>query len=250
MDLSLDTFLWFLVPHFRINCVLDVGARCGEYGVMLRNNGYSGHIISFEPVESNYRVLKQRCDRDSKWTAHQYALGSQNGTAEINVSQSSFYSSFRSASEYGRAHHPGIAHAATETVSVRRLDDIYDEVIGHVKQPRVYLKIDTQGWDLEVLRGAERSLASVPALQTEMSVKPLYQGSPTFRESLAAFNRAGYALSAVFAVARDSHFRLAEFDCVMVRDSEVQDLDEVQNANGWQADYPNSPLRESLESHS
>jgi hypothetical protein len=50
-----------LFSHLEINCVLDVGAHHGEFGSFLRDIGYSGNIISFEPVQENYLQLVRRC---------------------------------------------------------------------------------------------------------------------------------------------------------------------------------------------
>lgn len=216
-DISLDTYLWTLFRHYDVNCVLDVGARIGDYGVLLRENGYSGSILSFEPVSANYAQLTKVCEKDPDWKAYQWALGSESGSAEINVTRGSNYSSFLAPSEYGKETSSNIAVAHTETVAVKRLDAVFDEVTAHVANPRVYLKMDTQGFDLEVLRGAKGCLSRVVALQSELSLRPLYTNMVGWSAAIAEFEGAGYAVSALFAGFRDSKLRLSEMDCVMVR---------------------------------
>jgi len=217
-DLTLDTYLWMLFDHYRINCVLDVGARHGDYGVLLRNNGYRGHIVSFEPVSENFEILQARAAGDPTWTAHQVALGSCTGTAEINVGRGTNFSSFLRPSAYGLDTTPDITTERIETVQVQRLDELFEEVMRHIAQPRVYLKMDTQGFDLEVLRGAERCLPRIAALQSELSLQPLYEEMTTnWLSALDEFRRAGYEVSALFAGYRDQRLRLSEMDCVMVR---------------------------------
>jgi FkbM family methyltransferase len=216
-DLALDTFLWVLFEHFGINCVLDVGARVGAYGVLLRNNGYRGHILSFEPVRANFDRLQEACAGDPLWRAFPYALGDANGTAEINVSHGTNYSSFLTPSRFGEELDTDIAVERTEVVEVRRLDAIFEEVTTDIVSPRVYLKMDTQGFDLEVFRGASGCLDKVIALQAELSLQALYDGMPGWMAALKEFSEAGYEVSGTFAGVRDACLRLCEMDCVMVR---------------------------------
>ena len=216
-DLSLDTYLRMLFEHYDINCVLDVGARVGDYGVMLRENGYRGEILSFEPVAANFLQLQQRCSTDPAWHAYHFALGSVSGSAEINVSHDTHYSSFLAPSTYGFERDPRMGVDRTESVPVKRLDEILDEITSQIAEPRVYLKMDTQGFDLAVMRGANGCLDKVAALQTELSLKALYDHMPDWVTALAEFNAAGYEPSAFFAVCRDNKMRLSEMDCVMVR---------------------------------
>jgi hypothetical protein len=77
--------------------------------------------------------------------------------------------------------------------------------------------MDTQGWDLEVLAGAERTLDRVVALQSEVSVRPIYDGMPGLTESLQTFEERGFLLSGLFPVNVDRDFAAVEFDCVAVR---------------------------------
>ena len=103
-----------------------------------------------------------------------------------------------------------------ERVEMTRLDDVFDEVTGHLTDPHVYLKLDTQGWDLEVLKGARRIIDSVLALQIEIGMKQMYQGAPRYWETTEYLDQAGFDVSAFFPVSR---YRLAvvEFDCVAIR---------------------------------
>jgi FkbM family methyltransferase len=206
-----------MFPYLGINCVFDVGARYGEYGTFLRQNGYQGHIISFEPVSSNFERLSRCCANDPKWRAFQYALGSENTVAEINVAKLSNYSSFLQPTARTVRIAAGSTIESTEEVVVRRLDDVFDDLLAEIDEPRIYLKMDTQGWDLEVLRGADGCLDRVAALQSEMSVNPLYEGTVELREALAEFNQAGFAVTGFFNLPHHDGFRLSELDCVMVR---------------------------------
>jgi FkbM family methyltransferase len=201
-----------LFGELRVNCVLDVGAQHGVYGRWLRSNGYGGTIISFEPVSTSYDRLAAACD--PRWRAVRCAIGSEDGESEIRVARLSQLSSFRtrnsfSQDEFGSA----METVATETVTVRRLDSLWDEYVP--ADARVYLKVDTQGWDMEVLAGLgdHRPLA----LQTEVAVQPIYDGAPSTSLSLDTLTQMGYVPSGMFPVSLDKTMRLIEFDCVAVR---------------------------------
>jgi hypothetical protein len=100
-----------------------------------------------------------------------------------------------------------------EEVAVRRLDDLVAEGL-HVGPGGVWLKLDTQGWDLEVLRGAGRTLAWISGLQIELSALPIYEGSPDYLTVLNELRRLGFGIVALVPVTHDTAGRVIEFDCV------------------------------------
>ena len=212
-----------LFDRLAVNVVLDVGAGSGDFGRLLRRNGYAGRIASFEPVSDSFDGLRRHSDADDRWEAFRLALGSQDGAAEINVTQLRVFSSFLDRSSYSVEEH-GEASAAvkTETVPVRRLDGVAESAFGGVSEPRAYLKMDTQGWDLEVLEGASGCLGRVVAFQSEVSVRPNYRGMPSMTESLERFERLGFGISGLFPVVLDSNLEVEEFDCVAVRYNAVR----------------------------
>jgi FkbM family methyltransferase len=209
-----------LLPDLQINLVLDVGARVGEYGVWLRHNGYKGNIASFEPVSANFVMLTRQASADPRWQVFNTALGADEGSAEINVTRATHFSSFLRPNQYANeafGDRQKIDHS--ETVSVRRLDKVLPTLIERLQPTGVYLKMDTQGWDLEVLKGAAGVINHIAALQSEVSVKPIYCGMPSFTDSLQQFEKLGFALSGLFPVSLDTRHRVVEFDCVCVADA-------------------------------
>jgi FkbM family methyltransferase len=190
----------------------------GEYGQWLRYNGFRGRIVSFEPVEASFGLLEQRCSRDPRWDAHRIALGSTDSEARINVMRHSNFSSFLAPNEYSHREFGDctlVTHG--ESVPVRRLAGLFDEVTGGSRRGHVYLKMDTQGWDLQVLEGGMGCLERVAALQSEVSVNAIYEGMPNLVDSIARLESLGYLLSGLFPVQVDSRMSVIEFDCVAVR---------------------------------
>lgn len=201
-----------------INCVLDVGANYGQYGIMLRDAGYRGRIISFEPVSASYQHLQQTAAKDGNWDAYNFALGSMEREQEINVTAASDFASFLPPSEFSKKTFGDVVTIAkTERVHIKRLDDIFAMVIKKQRQANIHLKMDTQGYDLDVFRGAKNSLQNITSIQSELSVLPVYEGMPDYSESLATYRNAGFEITGMFPVSHDSAtLMVIEFDCVFV----------------------------------
>ena len=207
-----------LLARLDIDCVLDVGANAGQYRDFLRNKvQYDGPIVSFEPVSRHVEALRERSRGDRHWHIEGYALGSRSGSMPINVMVSDQFSSFlepdhERVKDYTELNVP----CHTETVAVRTLDVVLPGLQERIGFDRPYLKIDTQGFDIEVLRGADDSLPAVKALQTEASVIGIYKGMPKYVETIRYLDERGFDMTGLYPVSRDSALRLVEFDCVMI----------------------------------
>ena len=162
-----------LLARLEIDCVLDVGANAGQYHDFLRERvQYAGTIVSFEPLSRHVEALRERSRGDSNWHVEGYALGSSEGSMQINVMVSDQFSSFLEPDHERVGDYAGLNVADhTETVAVRTLDGVLPGLRERFGFTRPYLKIDTQGFDIEVLRGGAKSLPVVKALQTEASVR-------------------------------------------------------------------------------
>jgi FkbM family methyltransferase len=182
-----------LLEHRGINLLLDVGADGGQYGIKMRKSGYTGRIVSFEPRADAFAQLEASAADDANWECRRLALGSSQGSAEINVSRNAHSSSLLPMAERHRTVAPRSAYVGTEEVPVARLDSIWDELVR--AGDRVYLKLDTQGFELEVLGGAERSLPDVQAVEAELSLVPLYEGAPVYVDLLDRLGQEGFRLA-------------------------------------------------------
>jgi hypothetical protein len=121
-------------------------------------------------------------------------------------------------SEYGGQRYQSLTGATVETVRVVRLDEVLDEVLAHVPTPRPYLKLDTQGFDLEVFAGLGERTKDFVAMQSEVALLRIYEGMPRLPESLAIYEAAGFEIAGMYLVTRERKTaRVLEFDCVLVR---------------------------------
>jgi FkbM family methyltransferase len=201
----------------RIDCVIDVGANAGQYGMFLRGLGYAGHIVSFEPVKSVFDALKSKADSDGKWTCHNFALGDRTEEKTLNVYPSTVFSSFLPASTYSKKIWSSLQDATPERVKVFRLDDVYEDLVAGLGCKNPMLKLDTQGYDKHVFDGARASLKNISALQSELSLIPVYDGAPQAYDVLGEFHKNGFYISGMYPINRDESLAVIEFDCVLVK---------------------------------
>lgn len=215
---TLRSHLHSLLSQYRIDCVVDVGANEGGYGRFLRDLGYAGRICSFEPVASAFGKLSSLAAADPAWSVFDFALGSANATASINVSRFTQMSSFLPATDYGRTNWENLEVESTQQVEVRTLAQCFEQgLVPH--GGNVLLKMDTQGYDLEVFKGALPVLDRIACMQSEMSLIPLYQGMPDFSQALDAYRAEGFVVAGFFPITRNAALALNEVDCTFVRQS-------------------------------
>jgi FkbM family methyltransferase len=181
--------LMALLDAQRIGVVLDVGANTGQYARNLRILGYRERIISFEPSSAAFAALSRVAQRDDNRSALQLALGTEQGSATMNVYKESVFNSLRPLVDPGKWNE---RQPTTETVRVERLDAIFDTLVR--PDDRVFLKIDTQGTERDVLEGGAKVLDRIAGLQLEISFSALYEGEPLFSEMVAYAAGFGYTL--------------------------------------------------------
>lgn len=197
-----------------IDAIVDVGANVGQYAALVRSAGFAGRIVSCEPLSGAFRELARRAAGDARWTTLNTAVGAEPGTATINVAQNSFSSSIRDMTEAHLATAPQSRYVATEQVSVTTVRALMDE---HAVDPRrALLKIDTQGFESEVLRGAGDLIGRVGAIQLELSFVELYDGQALFDELVAQLAQLGYRIQQMEPGISDDAGRMLQVDGLFV----------------------------------
>ena len=208
-----------LFEAFEISAVLDVGAHRGGFAQRMREDvGYRAQILSFEPSPETYIELAAIAASDVKWSVYNLALGSADGNAElIEYSGDGQMASIRELSDHAEVYSPGLSVTGRRQVAVRRLDSLWDELGPGLKASRSFLKIDTQGFDLEVIGGVGALLAHLPAVLMEVAVQPLYRGAPVMQDVLGVMEGHGFELTGAFPIHRYANgLRVIEFDCTFV----------------------------------
>jgi FkbM family methyltransferase len=214
-----------MLDFYGVNCVFDVGANAGQYAKRLRGFGYTGRIVSFEPTADAFERLRKAAAHDPEWQVHHLGLGREDTVSSIHTGWNTM-NSLLPPSDYGRGRYQRFTKTRTEEIRIRRLDDVMDEALDGIDEPRPFLKMDTQGYDLEVFAGAGERIGDFVGLQSEVAVLRLYEGSPKMSEAVAAYEAGGFEITGMYPVTREAATgRVVEFDCVMVRAKAAPETD-------------------------
>jgi len=178
--------------YFGVNLLLDVGANTGQYASLMRRIGFVGKIISFEPLSSAFSELKKNVDGDEKWNCENFGLGNEDEQSIIHISGNSYSSSLLDILPAHIAFDLDSQYIADETIQVKKLDSIFKDY--YQSDDVVMLKIDTQGFEKNVLEGAKISLPNISILQLEISIEPLYDKETLFVEMLNYLMEIGFEL--------------------------------------------------------
>jgi FkbM family methyltransferase len=200
--------------------VLDVGANTGQYGRLVRSCGYGGPIVSFEPLAAAYEKLASRAALDPQWiVAERMALGAGASHTIINVAGNSVSSSLLTMNARHIEAAPHSANVGTEQIRVIALDDCVEQYVK--ANGGGLLKIDTQGFEMEVLRGAHQSLSNkIAVVQAELSFVELYDGQPLMLEVCNFLKQYNFSLHHIIPGLRDPKSgRLLQIDGIFSKDS-------------------------------
>lgn len=208
-----------LLSHFDVDCVFDVGANTGQYATMLRRKAsFKGRIISFEPIPEAAAQIRRRTQHDPLWTVEELALADTSESRVFNVMAGSEFSSLSAPrnDEVGRF---AAMNRPVRSIMVQSetLASAFSRLQARFGFKRPFLKMDTQGFDPAVLRGAGTILSNFVGFQSELAIRRIYKDATDFREAITFYQSLGFDLSA-FVPNNAGHFpALIEIDCIMVR---------------------------------
>ncbi len=175
-----------------IDTIIDIGANNGGAYESFRNGGFKGQIISIDPLPAVQETLAQKKKNDPNWTIlPPLAIGDQNGETQINVSDASDMSSVLKASNVLMEALPRTNVVETITVQMKTLDTLYEELC--LEGKNVFVKIDTQGYEMPILKHAEKTLNKIKGLQVEMSLFELYEGETLYGEIMTFLSNKGFS---------------------------------------------------------
>lgn len=200
-----------------VNIVFDVGANTGGFGRYLRSVGYAGRIVSFEPMKAAYDGLLAATANDKLWSAAtRSAIGAEDGEVEINVAANSQSSSILEMLDAHSKAAPDSYYMGTETVPLRKLDSLASDYLHEAS--RLFLKVDTQGYEEQVLAGGKKTVSRALVLQLELSLVQLYAGQKLIPEMLAFLKSLGFELWGIAPVFADPRSgRMLQMDGIFCR---------------------------------
>jgi len=207
-----------LLKNYNINLIIDIGANTGQFAKKCRNDlVYTNRIISFEPLSSAYNLLRLNANKDKNWDVYNFALGDIDGTMKINIAGNSVSSSLHKMKSTHIKSAPKSKYIGSEYIKIKRLDSIFNDLCIS-KTKNIFLKIDTQGHEQYVIKGAKNSLSYIDTIQIEMSLVPLYDGELLFFDFLSFMNKKDYTLISLSNVFSDPDSgRLLQVDGIFHR---------------------------------
>ena len=209
-------FISMLRTH-NVNLIFDVGANAGQFGVLLREIGFDGKIVSFEPLSDARENLLNISKNDPLWQiALQTAIGEENGEIEIQIAGNSHSSSVLDMLDTHVRAAPDSKYIGKEKVALRTLDSIAPDYMD--SNSIAFIKIDTQGYETQVMNGAKKLMSQIVGLQVEISLVPLYKGQCLFDEMLKKLKNDGFELWSISTVFSDPNTgQLLQVDATFFR---------------------------------
>ncbi len=181
-----------LLKNHGVDLVFDVGANNGGWAAGLRELGYQGRIVSFEPLSEAFRQLAERPAKDPNWDAVRTGFGDSVGSGVLHIAGNSESSSMLPMLPLHTAVLPSSKYVGSETVPLTTLDAAVQQYSQRGK--RLFVKIDAQGCEPKILSGAGASVEQIVGLQVEMSLTPLYEGEMLLPEMVNFVAGMGYSL--------------------------------------------------------
>jgi len=210
-----------LIKYFEqnnIQSVFDVGGNVGQYASRIRRLGYKGNIYSFEPLPDAFAELQKLAANDSKWECFNIALGNANEEVELHQSANSYSSSILELEQK----HLDVAPESRVINSIKVPVKKWSEYINQLSIPEgnIFMKIDTQGYEYDVLLGCENRIKDIKGIQLEMSLISMYKGEKLFVDFLSFFANNGFELFQVIPGLTDPQSgRMLQLDGIFIRKS-------------------------------
>ncbi len=180
----------------KIDYILDVGANEGQFVKELRFYGYRDKVLSFEPLLDANKKLIEISKNDNDWEIFRpLALGNKNTKNILNISKNSVSSSLLNMNEEHIDNAPGSRFISQQSTEETKLDDIFNEL--KIENKNLFLKIDTQGYEFQVLEGAQKNLHLFKGILVEVSLTELYEGQKPWLEIINFIQNHGFKLWSV-----------------------------------------------------
>lgn len=177
--------------HLPICTVLDIGANTGQFAAHINRIFPQAKIFCFEPLTEAFAELERWADTQSgRVQVFNLALGDKEGSATMfRHVEHSPSSSLLQTTEVCNQLYPQTQSQDSFTVKLTTLDAALGD---QLLQPEILIKLDTQGYERQVIRGAANSLKQARACIVEINLFKLYDQQPSFIELALLLNEHGY----------------------------------------------------------
>lgn len=215
------TQIYQAIKKINTDIILDVGANTGQFSLEIRKKGYNGKIVSFEPLLSARKKLIEYSLKDKNWLIHdQAAIGDHNGFIDINISKNSVSSSILPMMSSHSDAEGNSVYIGSERTAIITLDSVADAYLND--SSNCFIKIDTQGYESQVLDGAINTLKKAKGILCELSIVPLYEGQHLWKEIIERFEKEGFVLWSLHKAFTDKrNGRTLQMDAVFLRENVI-----------------------------
>jgi FkbM family methyltransferase len=209
------------IKKVKTDVLLDIGANTGQFASEIRQKGYGGKIISFEPLVNARKKLIENASKDANWSVHeQAAIGDHNGFIDINISKNSVSSSILPMLSSHSDAEGNSVYIGSERTPIITLDSVADAYLND--SSNCFIKIDTQGYESQVLDGAINTLKKAKGILCELSLVPLYEGQHLWKEIIERFEKEGFVLWSLHKAFTDKrNGRTLQMDAVFLRENVI-----------------------------
>lgn len=197
-----------------IRSVIDAGANVGQFSLLIRGLHSDADIYAFEPLAEAAAVFKRLFADDPKVYLYQLALGAAEARTPLHISRRSDNSSLLPINQSQAVFAPGTEEIGTVDVPVHRLEAVLADTV--LLRPSL-LKIDAQGSELDILKGAEGLFATIDYIYVEISFTEFYAGQPPADQIVAYLQARNYRLAGIGGIARDRRGAIQQADFLFQR---------------------------------
>ena len=202
-----------LLEYYNIKYVLDVGANKGQYAQEIRSLGFKEQIYSFEPT-SYYEYLAKASEGDINWKTYRFGFGTTSGKLDMYIASNDGESSSLLKPKDIMAQGFGISFGKTEVVEINTLKEFLNlNIISNV-----YLKIDTQGNEMNVLIGLSDQINQVSVIEFESALIPLYEGETGHYKIAEYLISHGFKVKQLVITHWNQNKETISLDSIFVRD--------------------------------
>ena len=201
------------LKNAKISTVFDVGANVGQYAQMLRRFGYEGKIISFEPLEKEKNILDVSMVLDKNFESYNYAIGKKNSISKINYALNSVSSSILKTHPRHIKYNKGTISKEKKKIIIKNLKSFKSKI----DKNKTLLKLDTQGYEYEIISAAQSLIKHFKLIQLELSFRKIYYLEKSWLNSLELLQNKGFFVIDVFYGIRNSNQELMQCDLILKR---------------------------------
>lgn len=198
----------------KLGSIVDIGANRGQFTLFMAGLYPEARILAFEPLAQPFRKLLEVTADLSNVRAFNTAIGPGRTMLPMNVSKRDDSSSLLPISTMQEEIFPNTGRARVDQVSVAPLGDFIHDID---LEPPSLLKIDVQGFELEVLKGSADYLEHFALIYVEASFVQLYDGQPLASDIVDYLHERGFRLGGIYNLSQMPNGQAVQADFLFDR---------------------------------